>query len=112
MNNAAVVQIASELKQLLLPQHPAQAEFVGSLGQSVAERDIPTATRMFSSFEMWGGSGSVAEINLPTPAANEKLNELLVQLVKHFGDAGIAYSRATVWASIFKEWQEKGIFRR
>ena len=111
MIDAAVAQIASDLRELLLPDCPAHAAFVGRLGQSVAERDFPTAVRLFSSLDMWGGSGSIADISLPTPAANEKMNELLMQLVKHFGDAGIAYPRATTWVSVFEEWQAQGIFR-
>ena len=111
MDKSAVAQLVSELVQLLRPRNPVQADVVRDLGASVANDDMAAAATLFSSLEMWGGSGSVADVCLATPEANERMNELLVQLVEQFEASGVSYPRANGWASVFKEWQAQGAFR-
>ena len=108
MDKDAIAGIVSELEQVL-SDHPHQVSFLQEFRAALAKDDIATTTRLYSSLEMWGGSGSVADVYLPSREADQRLKSLLIELNDQFEDAGLAFPRATGWAEVFRDWRDAGL---
>ena len=108
MNKDAITSIVSQLEKVLA-DHPYQLSFLRALRAAVANDEMAAATNLYSSLELWGGSGSVADVYLPSREADQRLKSLLIELNDEFEDAGVVFPRATGWAAIFRDWRDAAL---
>jgi hypothetical protein len=105
-----VVPRTSELIALLTPNHLWHADVVRRLQQTVQRDDLAEAELQFSSVDMWGGSGSVTDVSFADGAKDQRICELMIELVDAFAKAGIANKRASEMAAIYRSWLENDVF--
>ena len=110
MGDTQIRKLCSELEVLLAPQFPGQAKVAAKLGEAVAQGGALAGKDAFASLDMWGGSGSVADVYFEDePSANSKLTGLLVELGDAFEHIGVTSPRARGWTETFRYWQDSGI---
>ena len=105
----SVSPIIAELRGLVGAESKHHAEIVGNLEVAILARAIPDVRTQFCSLDMWGGSGSVADLLLRKPGAQKRSCELLSRLNSEFRNAGIECPRANQWTTVFDEWLEQGV---
>jgi hypothetical protein len=102
--------ITTELSGLIGVESVHHAEIVKTLQAAILSGDAANVARQYCSPDMWGGSGSVADLILDRPGAQKRCLVLLSKLNSKFRDAGIECPRATQWTSVFDQWLEQGVF--
>jgi hypothetical protein len=103
-----VARISAALADLL-HDHPCQAGVMQALATAASQADVKAMETLYASGEIWGGSGSVFDVNLPNPEAKKAHCSLLAELVQSFEDAGIRFSPAKARASICANWLNSGV---
>ncbi|MEW6597305.1 MAG: hypothetical protein AB1429_07400 [Pseudomonadota bacterium] len=104
-----MARIAAALADLL-HDHPWQAGVMQALARAASQSDVKALETLYASGDIWGGSGSVFDVNLQNPEAKKAHCSLLVELVQSFEDAGIRFAPAKARASICAEWLSSGVF--
>jgi hypothetical protein len=105
-----VPSIATELIGLVEGQSMHHAEILRRLQTAVLTGDVADVRAEFCSLDMWGGSGSVADLSLRDPRARRRSCHLLSRLNAEFRDAGFECARANQWTDVFDQWLERGVF--
>jgi len=106
----SVPPITAELIGLIAAQSPFHADIVRRLESTVLTGDVAEVRAKFCSPEMWGGSGSVADLSLDEPNAQRRSCELLSRLNGEFRAAGFECARADRWTDTFDQWLDQGVF--
>jgi hypothetical protein len=106
----SIPPITAELAGLIEGQSMVHAEIVQRLEATVIAADVGEIRAGFCSMDMWGGSGSVADLSLDDPIAQKRACELLSRLNAQFRDAGIKCARADQWTDTFDQWLDQGVF--
>src|SRR5690606_14992341 len=102
--------ITTELSGLIGVESVHHAELVKTLQAAILSGDAANVARQYCSPDMWGGSGSVADLILDRPGAQKRCLVLLSKLNSKVRDAGIGCPRATQWTGVFDQWLEQGVF--
>jgi hypothetical protein len=92
----------------LLSAHPAQAEVMRSLGEAARQRPETLGT-LCRAGGIWGGSGSVTDVELGDKRADKQKRQLEVRLVECFERAGYVFERASQTAAIYRGWLKRGV---
>ena len=102
-----VEHLTSEIAALL-SEYPAQADVITRLGETARSHpdDLKTAYRDGA---IWGGSGSVIDVQLRDRAADAAKCRLIVQLVERFEHEGYLYEPASQRAAIYRGWLKSGV---
>jgi hypothetical protein len=95
---------------LIEGQSTFHAEIVRKLEATVLKGNVAEVRADYCSVEMWGGSGSVADLSLDEPKAQKRSCELLSRLNAEFRDAGIECARADQWTNTFDQWLDDDVF--
>jgi hypothetical protein len=74
----------------------------------VAGEEPGQIARHYCSVEWWGGSGSMADLDITDRQFRRRHTELLVALVKLCRDAGVECPRAERWNATFESWLRDG----
>jgi hypothetical protein len=106
----SVPPITAELAGLIEGQSMFHAEIVRRLEAAALAGDVAEVRAQFCSLEMWGGSGSVADLSLDEPSAQRRSCRLLSRLNAEFRNAGFECARADQWTDTFDQWLEQGVF--
>ena len=106
----SVPQVAAELASLIEASSLYHANIVRQLEAAVLTGDSSDIRKQFCSLDMWGGSGSVADLSLTPPDAQRRSCELLSRLNSAFRNAGIGCPRADQWTDTFDQWLDQGVF--
>lgn len=104
---AEVEQVTTEIVAMLAGC-PAQAEVIRNLGDAARLRPEALGT-LYRDGAIWGGSGSVADVELRDRSANKHKRELEVRLRECFERAGYVFERASQTAAIFRGWLKRGL---
>jgi hypothetical protein len=107
----SVNRVTSEMEEILRRDHPWQAQVIEELREAVRAGNLPEAERRFACGDLWGGAGSVCDVDYGDPEMNARACKLLIDLVECFAHEGITYPRATEMAAIYKKWLGDGVFR-
>jgi len=104
-------EICNQLVKLLSDTVPFHAGIIRATGMA-AERDLASAAPIYQSLDWWGGAGSIAdEAGEGLQSAQKKrVLELITDVRDVFHKAGIDYSRADMWAEVFRGWLRDGVF--
>ena len=102
-----VEHLTSEIAALL-SEYPAQADVTTRLGETARlhPNDLKAAYRDGA---IWGGSGSVIDVQLRDRAADAAKCRLIVQLVERFEHEGYLYEPASQMAAIYRGWLKSGV---
>jgi len=102
-----IEDLTSEIAALLR-EDPAQADVIIRLGETARSHpdDLEAAYRDGA---IWGGSGSVIDVQLRDRAADAAKCRLIVLLVERFEQAGYFYEPASQMAAIYRGWLKSGI---
>jgi hypothetical protein len=102
-----VEHLTSEIAALL-NENSAQADVITRLGETARlhSDDLKTAYRDGA---IWGGSGSVIDVQLRDRAADAAKCRLSVQLVERFEHEGYLYEPASQMAAIYRGWLKSGV---
>ena len=95
----------------LLAEHPAQADVINRLGEIARTRPDEIASA-YCDGAIWGGSGSVCDVQLADRPANATLCRQLVSLVHRFEREGYACESASQTAAIYRGWLKSGVLVR
>lgn len=95
---------ARELAEMLRADYSWQADVMQQLSLAIEKGDFVEAKRRFSSGDLWGGAGSVCDVQWPSQETNKRKHRLFIRLVRAFAIAGITYPAATYMASVYKGW--------
>jgi hypothetical protein len=106
----SVPPITAELAGLIEANSAYHADIVRKLEATVLTGNSSDISKQFCSLDMWGGSGSVADLLLGKPEADKRSCELLSRLNLEFRNAGIACPRADQWTDTFDWWLAEGVF--
>jgi hypothetical protein len=103
--------ICHELFELLSESAPFHAGLVRATGLA-AENDLVNAAPIYQSLDWWGGAGSIADQAGEGLQSDQKKKvlRLIAELRDVFHEAGIDYSRADIWADVFRGWLRDGVF--
>ena len=95
--------ITSRLADQLDRDFPSQAEFMRKLGRAV-QAESNDILELYSGLTIWGGPGSVFDIEYEDAEKDREKMKLLIDLVKLFESNGFHYQRARATAGIMRMW--------
>jgi hypothetical protein len=100
--------LAATLAGALSVASPGHASIVQDLADKI-KTDPGAAARQYRSVDIWGGSGSVADIWCPDEALMRLINDSLIALEEGFARAGVDCPRARQWTDTFRDWRDTGV---
>jgi hypothetical protein len=95
--------VTSRLADQLDPDFPSQAEFMRRLGRAV-QAEASDILDLYSGLTLWGGPGSVFDIDYGDAEKDREKMKLLIELVKLFESNGFHYQKARATAGIMRMW--------
>ena len=95
----------------MLADHPAQMSVINRLGEIARSRPGEIASA-YCDGAIWGGSGSVCDVQLADGPANAVLCRQLVALAERFEREGYVCERASQMAAIYRGWLKSGVLLR
>ena len=104
---AEVLRLVRELS-ILLAEHPFQAGVVTALGEAV-DTDTSNIATLYGGGELWGGSGSVCDVELRDAEARRRKWQLIIELVDCFERYGHTNPGASFSRRLYKDWLARGL---
>ena len=95
--------VTSRLADQLDPDFPSQAEFMRRLGRAV-QAETSDILDLYSGLTLWGGPGSVCDIDYGDAEKDREKMKLLIELVKLFESNGFHYQKARATSGIMRMW--------
>ncbi|RYG47887.1 hypothetical protein EON79_06105 [bacterium] len=98
MKGRTLTEILEELEGVLPEPHRA---LIADLRATEDPFDFGDKAQ---SMEIWGGIGSVIDLDLPDPLQDRRLNELIVELEDALADLNLSSPRMAQVARLIEDW--------